>query len=205
MVVAALLRMLIQGECCFCSARFKFVTLNPFYVPADKAQRKDLRRRELGVWRGSIADDVDLIADWWYFSVVFDERGGFDDTLTLVLGIFTFLGTLTWLLEVFHLTCIRPNAAWPWLQILILLVEDIPQVVITYIIRDPFDNITPLGLFNITTSLYSLFIRLTGELFVNYCYCFERIRAPDPSMDIYVDEEEPRVAKYKGGRNGSRK
>lgn len=126
------------------------------------------------------------------------DRGGFEDTLTLVLFIFTCLGTITWLLEVIHLTCIRPDQSWAWLQLLILLVEDIPQVVVTLLIQDRFDSISTLGLFNITTSLYSLFIRLTGELFVNYCYCCERI-------DIPVDEEEGKVAFYNNGRDSQRK
>jgi hypothetical protein len=179
MVCAALLRALVRQECCFCSSRFKFVTLNPFYAPSDKNRRQDLRRRELNIWLASTADDLDLISDWWFFWVTFDDRGGFDDSLTLVLFIFTCLGSITWLLEIVHVAFIRPSGSWAWLPILILILEDIPQVVITLIIQDRFGGISSLGLFNIMTSLYSLAIRLFGELFVNYCYCCERMSLPE--------------------------
>ena len=175
MVVAALLRTVTSGECC-CSSRYKLITLNPFYSPKDKEARQSLRRQEWNIWLSSTADDLDLIADWWYFWVVYKgERGGFDDRLTLLLFTFCCLGSVTWLLELIQLTCAGRNFSWTWLPLLILCVEDIPQLIITLLISDRFTNMSSLGLFNIMTSLYSMMIRVAGELFMNCCYCCQKI------------------------------
>ena len=175
MVVAATLRALMQGDCCYCSANYKFVSMNPFYQPIDKERRVALRRKEWNIWLSSTADDLDLISDWWFFWSTYNgDRGGFDDNLTLVLFIFSCLGSITWLLELIQLSCVRPEYSWTWLQLLIISVEDIPQVIITLLLNNSFTNLSGISIFNLMTSLYSLGIRLAGELFLNACYCCER-------------------------------
>lgn len=117
-----------------------------------------------------------LMTDWWFFWVTYTgERGGFNDRLTFVLFIFCCLGSIAWSLELIQLSCVRHNFSWTWLPLLILCVEDIPQIVITLMVTGRFSNASNLGLFNITTSLYSMMIRVCGELFMNCCYCCERV------------------------------
>ena len=187
MVVAALLRTLMQGDCCCSSAKYKLITLNPFYSPKDKEARQNLRRREWNIWLSSTADDLDLVADWWFFWVTYNGgRGGFSDRLTFLLFVFCCLGSITWLLEIVQLSCARGNFRWTWLPLLILCVEDIPQLILTLMINDRFSNVSNLGLFNIMTSLYSMMIRVAGELFMNCCYCCQRVE----------DEEEETERKY---------
>lgn len=135
-----------------------------------------MRRKEWSIWLSSTADDLDLVADWWFFWVTYNgERGGFEDQLTFVLFIFCCLGTLTWMPELIQLSCVSPKQNWQWLPIMILLVEHVPQVVITLTLNASFSDITNLGIFNLMTSLYSVLIRVAGELFMNCFYCCERV------------------------------
>lgn len=63
MVVAALLRTLMKGDCCCCcTSNYKLITLNPLFSPKDKERRQSLRRREWNIWLSSTADDLDLIS-----------------------------------------------------------------------------------------------------------------------------------------------
>ena len=187
MVVAATLRSIMRGDCCYCSSNYRFESLNPFYQPVDKERRVQLRRKEWNIWLSSTADDLDLISDWWFFWATYNgERGGFEDSLTLLLFIFSCLGSVTWLLELTQLACVRPEYSWTWLQFLIIVVEDIPQVIITLLLQDRFSNLSNLGLFNIMTSLYSLGIRLAGELFLNCCYCCERTDNEEDVERAYI-------------------
>jgi hypothetical protein len=102
------------------------------------------------------------------------DRGGFEDQLTFLLFIFCCLGSITWLLELVQISCVR-HTDWGWLPPLIIIVEDIPQLVITALISGNPSNWTGIGVFNLMTSLYSLMIRIAGELFMNCCYCIERV------------------------------
>jgi len=183
MVLAATLRSLMRGDCCYCTNKYRIVSANPFYQPTDKERRVQLRRREWNIWLSSTADDMDLIADWWFWwSIYTGDRGGMEDSLTYLLFIFCCLGTLTWLLELIQLAFVQPKHSWTWLQFLIIVLEDVPQMIITSLINGRFQDLTTLGLFNILTSLYSMGIRLAGELFMNCCYCCERV--DDEEVDL---------------------
>lgn len=185
MVVAATFRALMQGGFC-CQSNFKLISLNPFYTPINKEQRVEIRRKEWNIWLASTADDLDLVADWLFFWNTYQgDRGGFEDNLTYYLFIFCILGSVTWSLELIQLSCVRPEFTWTWLSIFILLVEDIPQLVLTLLIQDRFSNLSNYGLFNIMTSLYSVGIRLAGEMFMNCCYCCEKVEEDEEEKDNY--------------------
>lgn len=174
MVIAATLKSIIRRDARCCSS-YKIVSANPLYVPKDKEKRQHLRRKEWNIWLSSTSDDIDLVSDWWFFWMTYNDRSGFDDQLVLLLFIFCCLGSLTWLLQLIQISCLRGDGSWAWLQILILVVEDIPQLVLTLLINGWSSNLTNLGLFNIMTSFYSLLIRIAGELFMDCCYCCERV------------------------------
>jgi hypothetical protein len=178
MVVAALLRALLTGDLCCCfSSSFRLVSTNPFYTPVDKEIRQDVRRKKWNIWLSSTADDLDLVSDWWFWWTVYNgDRGGFEDQLTFLLFIFCCLGSLTWLLELVQISCVR-DTEWGWLPPLIIIVEDIPQLILTVLIinGDDLSNMSSIGVFNLMTSLYSLMIRIAGELFMNCCFCLERV------------------------------
>ena len=59
-----------------------------------------------------------------------------------------------------------------WLAPFTILLEDVPQILLTVFLSKPFEaDLEPLAAFNIATSVYSALIKVTGEVFVNYCYC----------------------------------
>jgi len=195
MVLAATARVLKRGDCALCSSEFKFLSYNPLYEPTNLEQRQAERRKEWNVWMSSTADDLDLLGDWWFWWSTFNgERGGFSDTLTLALFVFSVLGSVTWLLEFYQVAFARPDQSWKWLQLMILIVEDLPQMVITSLIVGRFSNLTSVSLFNLMTSFYSLMIRMAGELFLNWCYCCEKIH-PDFAADL------ENAKSYKKARN----
>ncbi|CAB9511487.1 expressed unknown protein [Seminavis robusta] len=201
MVFAALIRAILHGNCCCCSSKYKIVTLDPFYEPEDKDKRRERRREELNIWLTSTADDLDLVADWWFFIDTYNNSGleslG-QDPLILALFIFSCLGSFTWLLELVNLASVR-RTDWVWLPVAILVLEDIPQVVLTLFLQtrqNRFDNISNLGLFNVMTSLYSLSIRLASEVFLNSCYGCERME-PDETATGDDDEDIEKVVYWK--------
>lgn len=189
MVVAALLRNVMNKNvcCCCCSTQYNIVSCNPLYVPVNKQGRMEFRRREFNIWLASTADDLDLISDWWFWWSQYTLMGTTSltsNSLLFWLFIFCCAGTFTWFLELVQVAFVRPDKGWIWLPTFIILIEDIPQVVLTVLIRGGITNLSSLGVFNVMTSLYSLSIRVAGELFMHCCYCCEPV-------DGGNDEEKP--------------
>ena len=211
MVVAALVHALRQGECCICSRKYKIVSMNPFYHVDDKDDRRDRRRAGLNVWLNSTGDDLDLVSDWWFFLTAtkgLSLGGDIYDGNAILLGLFVSccLASVTWMMSLVKLSCTRAeDYEWKWLPILILMVEDIPQVVLTFLLQAQqgrFDQISNLGIFNIMTSIYSLSIRMASQICLNCFYGCERVDDDNDNNDDDHMESgtNDRVAYYSGSR-----
>ena len=107
---------------------------------------------------------------------------------TLMLLVFCAIGTLSYLLELYQAIFKYPQT-FKWLAPFTILLEDVPQIILSILLSREFDSVssfisdaTPLTVFNISTSLYSALIKISGEVFVNYCYCCKFI-PPDTDDD----------------------
>jgi len=198
-------------------------------VDVPDAAQKTLRQREWSIWSGSIADDIDLAADWWFWYETYKERS-LDDNYVLALLVFCGMGTLTWFLEIYNVAWREPReemakarstdenkettgyyacggrSFWLFLPLLVLLVEDVPQVVMTWLLQGTLLNLSGLAAFNITTSIYSIVIKIGREFFVNF-YCCCDLKEITFDQDDGGDEEAgdagsgSRVALFGGGRS----
>ena len=73
-----------------------------------------------------------------------------------------------------------------WLAGFTIVCEDVPQILLSLVLSKAFvtdlTELTPLTAFNIATSVYSALIKVSGEVFVNYCYCC-KFTPPDGDDD----------------------
>mmetsp|Transcript_2150 Transcript_2150/g.5057 ORF Transcript_2150/g.5057 Transcript_2150/m.5057 type:complete len:200 (-) Transcript_2150:129-728(-) len=163
-------------------------TLNPFIRPPRFAARQEYRKKLLSIWLDSISADMDMISDWVFLYHMYgthgmDLIGGMYARATLALCFFTVLGSISYLLVLYQTVFkVQPIS---WLSLYTIVCEDVPQILLTLVLSGVFDSYntkpSPLAAFNIATSVYSALIKLSGELFVNYCYCC--------SFDLSSDEE----------------
>ena len=66
-----------------------------------------------------------------------------------------------------------------------ILFEDVPQVLLSLFLSFEFGvDPTPLAAFNIATSVYSALIKVSGELFVNYCYSCKFIPPEEDDVEM---------------------
>ena len=195
MVVAALLR-----DCIFNPVGIQCQGFQTFLGKPGKVE-KERRSKEWAVWTSSISNDLDLAADWWFLSSLLqqrEEQGGIWslenlDPKLLALYAFTIAGTVTWTLQVFKTVCIDTNRklrtqrrCWDFVPLLVLLCEDVPQIALTWTVSRSFVNASGLAVFNITTSIYSLFIQFLGECFLKMnCCC---VMTEDDEDDVEQDE-----------------
>ena len=202
MVVAALLR-----DCIFNPIGIQCQGSQALLGKPDQVQ-KERRAKEWSVWTSSISNDLDLAADWWFLSSLLQDReaqGGVWslenlDPKLLALYAFTIAGTATWILQVFKTVCIDTNPkvraqrrCWDFVPLLVLLCEDVPQIALTWTISRSFINASGLAVFNITTSIYSLFIQSMGECFMKVnCCC---VMTEDDKDEEEEDEENHYMAK----------
>eukprot|EP00581_Thalassiosira_minuscula_P002726 CAMPEP_0183748630 /NCGR_PEP_ID=MMETSP0737-20130205/67867_1 /TAXON_ID=385413 /ORGANISM="Thalassiosira miniscula, Strain CCMP1093" /LENGTH=197 /DNA_ID=CAMNT_0025984367 /DNA_START=404 /DNA_END=997 /DNA_ORIENTATION=+ len=170
---------------------------NPFKKPAERfEERQKYRKKILSVWLNSVSDDLDMITDWWFFLRMYDIYGiDLDGDMysraTLALLVFCVLGSVSYLLELYQ-TVFKYPETFKWLGALTILFEDVPQILLTLILSNRLASYkadpTPLAAFNIATSVYSAMIKVSGEVFVNYCYCC-RYTATDADDEdgLFVD------------------
>ena len=143
----------------------------------------------MSVWLNSVSDDLDLITDWWFFLRMYnlygiDLDGGMYARATLALLVFAGIGTLSYLMELYQ-TVFRYPDTIHWLAPMTILLEDVPQILLTVFLSKPFEaDLEPLAAFNIATSVYSALIKVTGEVCVNYCYCCKFIPPVDEDSDV---------------------
>lgn len=165
---------------------------NPFTKPVEKLEeRQKYRKQILYVWLNSVSDDLDLITDWLFFFRMYDIHGiDFNDDgmyarATLALLVFSTLGTISYILELYQ-TVFKYPATFKWLAPFTILCEDTPQILLSLVLSGRVESFkedaSPMAAFNIATSVYSAMIKVSGEVFVNYCYCC-RFTPPDDDDD----------------------
>ena len=165
---------------------------NPFKRPDRFEERKKYRSKLWSTWLNSMADDLDMITDWWFFYRMYYLYGlSVDDgtyaQATLALGVFCIIGSISYLLELYQLVFKYP-ATFEWLPMFTILGEDIPQIALSLVLGKAFEGeVTALAAFNISTSVYSALIKISGELFLNHCYCCKFV--PPEDDEDYVEME----------------
>lgn len=164
---------------------------NPCRRPTDKfEERKKYRQQILNVWLNSVSDDLDLITDWWFFYRMFDlhgvdisSEGGLYAHATLALFVCCILGSISYLLELYQSVFKYPDTI-RWLATFTIFCEDVPQIILSVFLSGALGtDLTPLAAFNISTSVYSALIKVSGEMFVNYCYCCKFTPPEDEDED----------------------
>jgi len=113
----------------------------------------------------SIASDIDLIADWWFYATVKTEITVPPFLKTLQFS-FCMVGLITWLIVASDGHLIKPiskrfNVCFTTGHLLLMAVilEDIPQLLITLFIDKKIDN-NSYAAINLMTSGYDIFIKL---------------------------------------------
>jgi len=93
---------------------------------------------------------------------------------TLALLVFCVLATISYMLELYQ-TVFKYPETFKWLAVFTIFFEDVPQVLLSLFLSRAFDSYetdpSPLAAFNIATSVYSALIKISGQVFVNYCFC----------------------------------
>jgi len=158
----------------------KFDHCNPCKKPAERPEeRKKYRAKLLSIWLNSVSDDLDLITDWWFFVRMYAKcgialDGGFYAKATLALLAFCILASMSYVLELYQTVFKYPDT-FRWLAVFTIFFEDVPQVLLSLILSGSFDavaeNPTPLAAFNISTSVYHALVKVSGQVFLNSCYC----------------------------------
>lgn len=117
-----------------------------------------------------------------------DLDGGTYSRATLALLVFCVLGTISYVLELYQIVFKYPETI-RWLAPFTIFCEDVPQIILSIILSKPFEaaDLTPLAAFNIATSVYSALIKVSGEVFVNYCYCCKFTPQDADDEDRYIE------------------
>lgn len=121
-----------------------------------------------------MADDLDMITDWWFFIRMYNLYGvSLDDGMyaqaTFALGVFCVIGSISYLLELYQMVFKYP-VTFEWLPLFTIIGEDVPQIALSLVLGKAFEgDVTALAAFNIATSVYSALIKISGELFLNHC------------------------------------
>ncbi|KAL7484587.1 hypothetical protein ACHAW6_010225 [Cyclotella cf. meneghiniana] len=173
--------------------RCQFEHCNPCKKPTENfEQRRKYRSKLWSTWLNSMADDLDLVTDWWFFLTMYgwygvSLDGGMYSRATLALLVSCVIGTISYLLELYQVVFKYP-ATFEWLPLFTILGEDVPQVALSLVLGKAFEaELTPLAVLNIATSAYSALIKIGGELFLNHCYCCKFI--PPEGDDDYIEME----------------
>ena len=103
-----------------------------------------------------------------------DLDGGMQARATLALMVCCCLASVSYLLELYQSVFRHPDA-FKWLPAFVTFFEDIPQILLSLVLSGALSDYavdpTPLAAFNIATSLYRAMIKVTTQVFVNFCYC----------------------------------
>ena len=138
----------------------------------------------MALWMNSVADDLDLLTDWWFAYRMYIAHGidyvngGMYARATVALLAFSVTGTISYLAELYQAVFKYPES-FQWLSLFTILLEDVPQILLSMVLSGVFEGVfeegmatlEPLAAFNISTSMYSALMKVSGELFVNHCYC----------------------------------
>jgi len=172
-------------------------SLNPFTRPPRFAERQEYRKKLLSIWLDSVSADMDMISDWVFLYHMYethgiDLAGGMYARATLALFFFCILGTCSYILVLYQ--TVFKTQPISWLSFYTIICEDVPQILLTLVLSGVFNgfktNPTPLATFNIATSVYSALIKISGELFVNYCYCCSFDSSSDEGGAVNSDGSE---------------
>lgn len=130
-----------------------------------------------------------------------DLAGGMYARATLALVVFCVLGTISYLLELYQTVFKYPDT-FKWLGTFTIFFEDVPQILLSIILSGAFqnlegDDLTALTMFNIATSFYSAAIKVSSEMFVNYCYCCRFVPPVEEEGDHYVNEGDVEIGSSK--------
>ena len=194
MVVGFLLHSISHG-----ALKCRFDHYDPFRKPTEAQgldERKKYREKLLAVWVNSIGDDLDLLTDWWFTYKCYmlhgiDINGGMYAHATIALIVFSVLGTISYLAELYQ-TVFRHTEPFRWLPLFTVVFEDAPQILLSMVLSGTFEKQTstftlePPAAFNIATSVYSALMKVSTELFLNNCYCcrFEAAGNEDEEMQL---------------------
>mmetsp|Transcript_26945 Transcript_26945/g.58010 ORF Transcript_26945/g.58010 Transcript_26945/m.58010 type:complete len:192 (+) Transcript_26945:119-694(+) len=162
------------------SLKCSFDHCNPFKKPTERfEERQKYRKKLLSIWLNSVGDDLDMITDWWFFYRMYvlhgiDLSGDMYSRGTLALLVVCVCGSLLYLIELFQ-TVFKYPETFKWLSVATIFFEDVPQIFLSLMLSGAFSalasNPTPLATFNIATSVYHALIKVSGQMFVNYCFC----------------------------------
>mmetsp|Transcript_27484 Transcript_27484/g.39364 ORF Transcript_27484/g.39364 Transcript_27484/m.39364 type:complete len:199 (-) Transcript_27484:228-824(-) len=176
------------------SLKCTFEHSNPFLKPEEGPafdERKKYREKLKALWMNSVADDLDLITDWWFTYKCFVLHGinvndGMYAQASLALLVSTVMGTISYLVELYQ-TVFRHTTPFSWLSLFTVVFEDAPQIILSMVLSGTFEKTTSIytleapAAFNIATSVYSALMKVSDVLFLNYCYCckFEAVGEVD--------------------------
>ncbi|KAL7535070.1 hypothetical protein ACHAXR_006248 [Thalassiosira sp. AJA248-18] len=171
---------------------------NPIKRPTERfEERQTYRKKLMSIWMNSVSDDLDMITDWWFFYRMYEahivNKDGGNATATWALLVFCVLGTVSYLAELYQTVFKYPDT-FKWLGPFTIVFEDVPQILLSLFLSGAFDladgaELAPLAAFNISTSVYHALMKISGEVFVNYCYCC-KFDTTDESGDNYFAEED---------------
>ena len=112
---------------------------------------------------------------------------------TLALLVSCIIGSVSYVLELIQ-TVKYPDDHFKWLPVLTILLEDTPQVILTIMLSGAISSYqndpSALAAFNIATSVYSAMIKVSGELFVNSCWCCSYTAALGEEGEVLNDDED---------------
>eukprot|EP00985_Skeletonema_marinoi_P007560 scaffold3321_cov149-Skeletonema_marinoi.AAC.13 len=174
MVVGFLLHSISRG-----ALKCRFDHYDPFRQPTE-AQGLDERKKY----------------HWWFTYKCYmlhgiDINGGMYAHATIALIVFSVLGTISYLAELYQ-TVFRHTEPFRWLPLFTVVFEDAPQILLSMVLSGTFEKQTsiftlePPAAFNIATSVYSALMKVSTELFLNNCYCcrFEAVGDEDEEMQL---------------------
>ena len=135
---------------------------------------RDFRKTWTPLVRIAASSIADVVADWFYYdSIVKSENPELIEKYELYLFIFFFvaatMGGLT-LISLLMKGCVKKKQRFCFsmyvekILALEILLEDIPQFVLTTLITYEQEELTPMGVFNITTSAFNFVFNILDML-----------------------------------------
>ena len=204
MVVGFLVHSIKHG-----TLKCQFQHCNPFLKPAEDElkQRQAYREKLMKRWVHSVTDDLDLVTDWWFAYKCFmlfgiDVNEGLYPIATLLLGIFTITGTISYFVELYQIAFRSEENPIKWLPLFTVVLEDAPQIILSALLTGMFQTETSVttletpAAFNVATSVYSALMKVSEEAFINWCYCFkfEATAAADNDEEFQPEADATAVA-----------
>ena len=138
------------------------------YRPSSRGLANEKRPLTAIAFLTSCASDFDVIADWYFYGTVADRDEPNPDTVVTLLLITCIIGTITWafLASDGHLLnpllrCFKvKNFSTGMLLFLAVVVEDFPQIILTFILEQGKNEFSTVAVVNLMTALYDILIKL---------------------------------------------